>query len=207
MTRTNINLQTPELEESVKSKLFKTTLFFPIPTWLDETLQAHSFNESILSNSETVNSILTADDIKFYNQNCGHFICLMEHIGLPNDINISKLHSKVNDYSFMRHTPEGLSYEENSISRKDMLIPFIKGGHDFDGQIIWSLVASYSIHKLADVNVVGIRLKHTESKDTLQLQLEENEKLAEFALSEYGLTEVAGTHLFKKILESKRSYY
>lgn len=207
MTRTNFNLFTSELKAGVENAMFKPTLFFVIPPWLDETLQAHSLNETILSNADTVNSILTADDIKFYNQQVGRFICLSEQFQIPNDVDLSRLWNKSMDCSEPLIVDPKLSYEENSISRKEKIIPFIKDGHILDDRLIWNIVASYSIHKLAEVNVVGIRLVLIDEPDIPSKQMEENEKLAEFAIAELGLTVVAGTHLFKKLLEFKRSYY
>lgn len=207
MTRTNFNLFTSELKAGVENAMFKPTLFFIVPPWLDETLQAHSLNETILSNADTVNSILTADDIKFYNQQAGRFTCLTERFQIPNDVTLSYLQSKTNFCSSSIEAPESLSYEENSISRKEKIIPFIKDGHKLDDRCIWNIVASYSIHRLAETNVVGIRLVMIDEVDIPSKQMEENEKLAEFAIEELGLTVVAGSHLFKKLLEFKRSYY
>ena len=72
MTRTNFNHRTSELNQQAKDAMFKGTSFYLIPHWLDDALQAHSLNETILSDGDKVKSILTDDDINFYNQNvCG----------------------------------------------------------------------------------------------------------------------------------------
>lgn len=207
MTRTNFNTPTGQLEDHVKLAMFKEVKFFLVPTWLDQTLQAHSLSETILSDNDKLNSILTAEDIKFYNENISGVMNLKPTLPIPADLTLSWLESNKPSYGnssipFM----ETASYEENSIGRKERLSPFIEGAQSTSVDKLWNIVATYSINRLADSSQVSIRLIIVPFEDVLQLQLKQDEKLAKFLIEELGLVNVAGTHLFKKLLEFKSCY-
>ena len=102
--------------------------------------------------------------------------------------------------------PEHASYEENSIGKKELLTPFIKEAQSVSVDKLWNIVASYSVNKLSDHTLVGVRFSIVPFEDVLPLQLKQDEKLAELFIEEKGLMNTAGTHLFKKILEFKSCY-
>lgn len=207
MTRTNFNTPTGQLEDHVKLAMFKEVKFFLVPTWLDQTLQAHSLSETILSDNDKLNSILTAEDIKFYNENISGVMNLKPTLPIPADFTLSWLESNKPSYGNAGiPLMETASYEENSIGRKERLSPFIEGAQSTSVDKLWNIVATYSINRLADSSQVSIRLIIVPFEDVLQLQLKQDEKLAEFLIEELGLVNVAGTHLFKKLLEFKSCY-
>lgn len=207
MTRTNFNTPTGQLEDHVKLAMFKEVKFFLVPTWLDQTLQAHSLSETILSDNDKLNSILTADDIKFYNENISGVMNLKPTLPIPADFTLSWLASNKPSYGNVGiPLMETASYEENSIGRKERLSPFIEGAQSTSVDKLWNIVATYSINRLTDSSQVSIRLIIVPFEDVLQLQLKQDEKLAEFLIEELGLVNVAGTHLFKKLLEFKSCY-
>ena len=205
MTRTNFNSHTGQLDEQVKVAMDKEIKFFIIPTWLDDTLQAHSLSETILSDSDKLNSILTGDDIKFYNQTLIDLERIRTTLPLAKDIVLQTLSSNI--YGYMAYSvPERASYEENSIGKKELLTPFIKEAQSVSVDKLWNIVASYSVNKLSDHTLVGVRFSIVPFEDVLPLQLKQDEKLAELFIEEKGLMNTAGTHLFKKILEFKSCY-
>lgn len=205
MTRTNFNSHTGQLDEQVKVAMDKEIKFFIIPTWLDDTLQAHSLSETILSDSDKLNSILTGDDIKFYNQTLIDLERIRTTLPLAKDIELQRLSSNI--YGYIAYSvPERASYEENSIGKKELLTPFIKEAQSVSVDKLWNIVASYSVNKLSDHTLVGVRFSIVPFEDVLPLQLKQDEKLAELFIEEKGLMNTAGTHLFKKILEFKSCY-
>lgn len=205
MTRTNFNSHTGQLDEQVKVAMDKEIKFFIIPTWLDDTLQAHSLSETILSDSDKLNSILTGDDIKFYNQTLIDLERIRTTLPLAKDIVLQTLSSNI--YGCIGYSmPEHASYEENSIGKKELLTPFIKEAQSVSVDKLWNIVASYSVNKLSDHTLVGVRFSIVPFEDVLPLQLKQDEKLAELFIEEKGLMNTAGTHLFKKILEFKSCY-
>lgn len=205
MTRTNFNSHTGQLDEQVKVAMDKEIKFFIIPTWLDDTLQAHSLSETILSDSDKLNSILTGDDIKFYNQTLIDLERIRTTLPLAKDIELQTLSSNI--YGYIAYSvPERASYEENSIGKKELLTPFIKEAQSVSVDKLWNIVASYSVNKLSDHTLVGVRFSIVPFEDVLPLQLKQDEKLAELFIEEKGLMNTAGTHLFKKILEFKSCY-
>ena len=207
MTRTNFNTPTGQLEDHVKLAMFKEVKFFLVPTWLDQTLQAHSLSETILSDNDKLNSILTAEDIKFYNENISGVMNLKPTLPIPADLTLSWLESNKPSYGNVGiPLMETASYEENSIGRKERLSPFIEGAQSTSVDKLWNIVATYSINRLTDSSQVSIRLIIVPFEDVLQLQLKQDEKLAEFLIEELGLVNIAGTHLFKKLLEFKSCY-
>ena len=205
MTRTNFNSHTGQLDEQVKVAMDKEIKFFIIPTWLDDTLQAHSLSETILSDSDKLNSILTGDDIKFYNKTLIDLERIRTTLPLVKDVELQTLSS--NTYGYTDYSmPERASYEENSIGKKELLTPFIKEAQSVSVDKLWNIVASYSVNKLSDHTLVGVRFSIVPFEDVLPLQLKQDEKLAELFIEEKGLMNTAGTHLFKKILEFKSCY-
>lgn len=205
MTRTNFNSLTGQLAQQAQQAMNKEIKFFLIPTWLDEALQAHSLSETILSDSDKLNSILTGDDIKFYNQTLCDLYRIMPSLPIARDIELERL--STNQYGYNEYTgPLSPSYEENSIGKKELLTPFIKEAHSVSVDKLWNIVASYSVNKLSDHTLVGVRLNIVPFEDVLPLQLKQDEKLAELFIEEKGLMNTAGTHLFKKILEFKSCY-
>lgn len=205
MTRTNFNSLTGQLDAMANLAMHKEIKFFIIPTWLDDALQAHSLNETILSDFDKVNSILTGDDIKFYNQTLWDLHRIMPSLPVPKDVDFATLSTNTygsTDYS----VPKCASYEENSIGKKELLTPFIKEAHSVSVDKLWNIVASYSVNKLSDHTLVGVRFNIVPFEDVLPLQLKQDEKLAELFIEERGLMYTAGTHLFKKILEFKSCY-
>lgn len=205
MTRTNFNSLAGQLTEQVQQAMDKEIKFFLIPTWLDDTLQAHSLSETILSDSDKLNSILTGDDIKFYNQTLCELYRIMPSLPIAKDIKLEQL--STNQYGYSEYAgPLSPSYEENSIGKKELLTPFIKEAHSVSVDKLWNIVASYSVNKLSDHTLVGVRLNIVPFEDVLPLQLKQDEKLAELFIEEKGLMNTAGTHLFKKILEFKSCY-
>lgn len=205
MTRTNFNSLAGQLTQQVQQAMDKEIKFFLIPVWLDDTLQAHSLSETILSDSNKLNSILTEDDIKFYNQTLCELYRIMPSLPIAKDIKLGQL--LTNQYGYSEYAgPLPPSYEENSIGKKELLTPFIKEAHSVSVDKLWNIVASYSVNKLSDHTLVGIRLNIVPFEDVLPLQLKQDEKLAELFIEEKGLMNTAGTHLFKKILEFKSCY-
>ena len=205
MTRTNFNSHTGQLDKQVKVAMDKEIKFFIIPTWLDDTLQAHSLSETILSDSDKLNSILTGDDIKFYNQTLIDLERIRTTLPLAKDIVLQTLSRNI--YGYIGYSmPEHASYEENSIGKKELLTPFIKEAQSVSVDKLWNIVASYSVNKLSDHTLVGVRFSIVPFEDVLPLQLKQDEKLAELFIEEKGLMNTAGTHLFKKILEFKSCY-
>ena len=205
MTRTNFNSHTGQLEQQVQLAMHKAIEYFMIPTWLDQTLQAHSLSETILSDKDKLNSILTDDDIKFYNQNVAGLTSLLPTLPVSKDIALGHL-SRANKCLEYLDGPSLPLYEENSIGRKEKLSPFIEGAQSTTIDKLWNVVATYSIHRLPDINLVCVRLVIVPFEDVLALQLKQDEKLAELFIEEKGLMNTAGTHLFKKILEFKSCY-
>lgn len=206
MTRTNFDNPTGELERQVELAMSKEVTFFVIPTWLDQTLQAHGSSETILSDNDMVNSILTADDIKFYNESVCNLATLRNTLPIAKDFSLGYLQSNKQHYGVGEPTLETASYEENSIGRKEKLLPFIEGAQSTSIDKLWNIVATYSINRLVDKSQICVRLVMVPFEDVLPLQLKQDEKLAEFFIEEHGLVNFAGTHLFKKILEFKSCY-
>ncbi len=207
MTRTNFNHRTSELNQQAKDAMFKRTSFYLIPHWLDDALQAHSLNETILSDGDKVKSILTDDDIKFYNQNVCDMESMRKLLPLCDDINFQTLQPIARLSYPSINVSETPSYEENSISKKkEKLSPFIRDIQNFADKDLWNVVLSYSINRLADHNLVGVRLSIVPYVEASEHEAKQNEMLAEFSIAEYGLMAFAGTHLFKKILETKSCY-
>ena len=207
MTRTNFNHRTSELNQQAKDAMFKRTSFYLIPHWLDDALQAHSLNETILSDGDKVKSILTDDDIKFYNQNVCDVEAMRKLLPLCEDVNFQTLQSIAKQPYYKIDVSETPSYEENSISKKkEKLSPFIRDIQNFADKDLWNVVLSYSINRLADHNLVGVRLSIVPYVEASEYEAKQNEMLAEFSIAEYGLMAFAGTHLFKKILETKSCY-
>lgn len=206
MTRAILNPLAGELEAQAKAAMYKQTDFFIVPTWIDDSLRAHGMTESILSDKDMVNSILTEDDIKFYNQQLSSLNSVLNALPLPKDIEFKYLQSNKKHYGMDIPAIEDSSYEENSIGRKERLSPFIKDAQSVSAEKLWNIVASYNINKLADRTQVVVRLSIVPFEDVLPLQLKQDEKLGIFLIEEYGLTFVAGTHLFKKLLDFKSCY-
>ena len=207
MTRTNFNHRTSELNQQAKDAMFKRTSFYLIPHWLDDALQAHSLNETILSDGDKVKSILTDDDIKFYNQNVCDMESMRKLLPLCDDVNFQTLQSIAKQPYYKIDVSETPSYEENSISKKrEKLSPFLKDIQNYADKDLWNVVLSYSINRLADHNVIGVRLSIVPYSEASEFEAVQNEMLAEFSIAEYGLMAFAGTHLFKKILETKSCY-
>lgn len=206
MTRTNFNHLTSELNQQAKDAMFKETSFYLIPVWLDDALQAHSLNETILSDDDKVSTILTDDDIKFYNEGIIHVERLRKSLPFVDDVLFQSLRSKTNRGFSTHPAIETASYEENSISKKERLSTFIRDIQQYTEEDLWNVVVSYSINRLVNSNMIGVRLSIVPFAEASEHEAKQNELLAEFSIAEYGLSVVAGTHLFKKILESKSCY-
>ncbi len=206
MTSVSFNTPAGEIEQHVKSAMFKAVRFFIIPTWLDDTLKAHGLTESILSDKDTVNSILTEDDIKFYNEQVTRLYKIVHAIPLPKDIDFQYLQSNKKHYGGNPTAVEDSLYEENSIGKKEILSPFLEGAQSISMDRLWNIVANYNITKLSDTTIIAVRLGIVSAEDVLPLQLKQDEKLGIFLIEEEGLTNVAGTHLFKKLLDFRSCY-
>ena len=199
--RTNLNLKTSELESQVKFHLSKQVDFYLIPTWLDDTLIGSGCNETVLCNQEKINSILTAEDIKFYNENVAKIYELKSMLPFTRDMYFQYLMDT-------RKYPNGFPIEacnnkpsfENSISKKEVLAPFVRNSDDIAPTDFWHVVARYNIHKLVDRYMVSIRFELCNPGCHFAEQAKEDEKLAEFFIGEFGVQQFANTELFKKIL-------
>ena len=201
--RTNLNPLSTDLETNLKYHpyVYKHIDFYLIPVWLKDTLAAVGQNETVLDNREKINSILTAEDINFYNENVSKIYDIKGMLSLPRDIYFQSLMDT-------RKYPNGYPVEacneiqslENSISKKEGLAPFVRNIDECQPKDLWHIVTRYEIHKLADKHLISICFELCEPGCELVEQAKEDEKLAEFYISEFGIQHFANTELFKKIL-------
>lgn len=199
--RTNLNFKTSDLENQVKFHISKQVDFYLIPTWLDDTLIGSGCNEVVLCDREKINFILTAEDIKFYNENIAKIYEIKAMLPFTQDMLFQFLMDN-------RNYPNGYPGEvclekpslENSISKKEVLAPFVRNSDNIAPTDFWHVVARYKIHKLSDRHMISVRLELCEPSCIIAEQAKEDEQLAEFFIGEFGVQHFANTELFKKIL-------
>lgn len=199
--RTNPGLLPVETEMDSKFPLHKTVSYYLIPTWLDAVFTGLKLHETVLDDVKKVNSILTADDIKFYNENVAKIYELKAMLGFPSDMYFQYLMDSTKYPSgFPGDACVELPVSVNSISKKEALTPFVPNTEDLAPNFVWNVVTRYSINKLADSHLVAIRFELCEQGCQPAEQAKEYEKLAEFYLGEFGIQQFANTELFKNIL-------
>ena len=202
--RTNLNPKTSEIETHLNLYLVKHIEFYLMPVWLDDTLVASGHNETVLDNREKINSILTAEDIKFYNENITKIYEIRSMLPLMRDTYfkfISDNRNYINGFpTDALCVASDRSSLENSISKKEGLTPFVRNACNMTETQFWHIVARYSIKKLSDKHMIVIRFETCEPGCVYAEQAKEDEKLAEFLIGEFGVQHFANTELFKKIL-------
>lgn len=199
--RTNLSLLPVETEMDSKFPLHKTVNYCLIPTWLDSVLTGLRLSETTLDDVKKVNSILTADDIKFYNENVAKIYELKALLGFPSDIYFKYLMDTTKyPGGFPVDACVELTSLGNSISKKEALTPFVQNIADCDPSVFWAVVVRYSITKLVESHFVAIRFELCAPDCQSAEQAKENEKLAEFYLGEFGIQHFANTELFKNLL-------
>ena len=177
----------------------KPIYYIVVPTWIDDVLLANGLDETILEQHEKLKSILTAEDIKFYNENITKIYEIRHLLPIPRDIHVSlsSLYGPEAAFGLVSSNQKNESLR-NSISVKEGLAPFVRV--ETDNIHPWGIIAQFSINRMVDRNLVVIRFVQSESGCGSDQQAKENEKLAEFIIGEYGVEAFANTELFNKIL-------
>lgn len=174
--------------------------YWLIPTWLDVYFKATNNSIAILGDKQKLNSILTADDILFYNQ-CLCKIYEAKHLCLlPNDVYPEYISPESVTYPGLTH--QSKNSFENSISKKEVLAPFVKKPELLDGTAFLSTVIRYEILSLGQKHIIGMRIELCDPECATSEQATEDQKLAEFLIGEFGVKYFANTSLCKKILNS-----
>lgn len=202
--RTCENSLSSELETQLRFYLDKQILFYPIPKWLDEAFQAHGVSERILADNKKVNSILTDEDINFYNSQVDNLMSVRGVLNIPSDIYFTHLYEKsghIGSVSTQSYAIGGVC-AENSISTKEALKPFVSETDSENSNILWSHVVRFTVQRMNDSHIIGVRFEPCDTVDVRKEQAIEWEKLSEFIISEFGVSYFAKSELFKRLLST-----
>ena len=184
-----------ELEEALRNP----TKYYLMPVWLEDAFEAHHLNKQTLADNKKLNSILTVDDVKFYN---GQVYPAMEMLRrfqiLDKDICFSPI---IKDTDLIVEPLESSLYEENT-SFTDVIAPFIKKESGCSvteaGILPYSVYPSFEI--FTELNLVCVTLKVADTSEIKDLVAKENEKYVSFMINQYGLKSVACTDAFKNVI-------
>lgn len=201
---------TRDVEQHAEWELEKHASFYLIPNWLRDALDANGVTEDCLTDAEKLKTILTVEDVKFYNSQAEEFYKIKKRINFLDDIYPTYLYGifpneqRYADPGLVGEGNDELLYE-NTVSIKDAISPFISTmEYDAKANVLSAL---YPIFKFSNNrDKVFITFGLADPATITDKTQESYESLATFLISEHGIKNVACSEVFKKILENKRNY-
>ncbi len=186
--------------EVVPSVNIKDTYF--IPNWLQDALDANNVTADILGDCEKLSSILTVEDVKFYNSQISLIGQISSRIGLVQGLEPVFIYPHP---TAMAECPEPTNpLYENTVSVIDAVSPFIREASDDANKNVLSalyLILNFSLQR----DKVFVSFGLGDQNTAIDKNQQAYEDLATFLIREQGIKVTASTQVFKKILECRRS--
>lgn len=198
---------THDVEQHAEWELSKNVSFYLIPTWLQEALDANKLTGECLSDREKLKTILTVEDVKFYNSQVKNFLIVQHRIGFLSDVYPTLLAGIFpSEQCYSEPLTPGIDpLYENTVSIKDAVSPFIsESSCNLNPNVLSALypIFNFSIKR----DKVFITFGLADPSENASKIKESYEKFATFLIGEYGIKCTAQSEVFKKILENKINY-